>query len=110
MVHMTEETCSRCPNKLASSNRHPDRLCGACQHDLASYKDRRRSPALREWIAAGKPRITRPAGETGVTAHADLTPPPITSLASWPVDLLVAATRELLRRRVVDEVTKLALG
>jgi hypothetical protein len=115
MVHMTNEVCGRCTNRLASSNKHPQRLCGECQHDLGSYKDRKNSPLLREWVAAGKPRIVRPAEGNGVTAHPVPTPhpapalPSVADIASYPTDLLVEATRILFQRRVADEIAKLVI-
>ena len=108
-ARLTDEICARCDLHLATSNRHPDRFCGACQHDLASYRDRRASPGQRAWISAGRPRIVR-GGKRPETTR----PAPALDLLN---DLIGAVARELLqrpeardllRRRIADEIAGLA--
>lgn len=55
-ARFTDEPCARCTNKLATSNKSKDRLCGPCQRDLGP----RASAAFRAWISGGRKReITR---------------------------------------------------
>lgn len=89
-----DEQCSRCDLNLARSNKHPDRLCGACQHDLRTFRSRPASPERDAWIAAGKPRIERAGEQASPQA-----PQPSRDPREWPTLLLVEATRELIRRR-----------
>ncbi len=88
---VSDTPCSRCDRNIARTNEHPDKLCGRCQQELRSFLSRVESAQRTAWIAAGRPRITRRERELVQT----LDPAP----EKWPTPMLLAATRELLRRR-----------
>lgn len=106
MIRMTSEICGRCDHRLASSNHHRDRLCATCQHDLGSYTAHPDSPGLREWRHARSPRVVR-AG-TANQAH-PVIPSPV-DLTTASVEFLVDAMRELIRRRLSEEIAQLVLA
>lgn len=56
-ARITDETCARCTNKLATSNRSKDRLCGTCQRELGP----RASAAFRAWVSEGRKRVVQRA-------------------------------------------------
>lgn len=105
MNRITEETCARCDHRLASSNRHPDRICAVCQRELGSYRDHVESALRAEWIASGKPKITRIHGARRPITQ--LTP---SDIATMPTDLLIATVRELARRRLAGEIAEMILS
>lgn len=54
-----------------------------------------------EWIAAGKPKITRTLDLAALTPD---------KIATLPTDALIATVRELARRRVAHEIAAMILG
>ncbi len=106
MIRLTDEKCARCTNKLATSNKSKDRLCGECQRELGGGN----SLALRTWKANGRKReITREA-PNGAAA-----PSPITAALTLDtptlMELAARATAELdRRRREAEELLRLLSG
>lgn len=88
--NMTDEQCARCERHLAEQNTNPDRLCGYCQNDLVAHD--LKSQRLAQW-RANPTRITR----YGVVPAAPATP--ATTFREVPTYQLVAAMRELKRRK-----------
>lgn len=59
MIRLTDELCARCDDRLATSNKHKDRLCGKCQRELGASRGSK-SLAYREWVQRGRKReVTR---------------------------------------------------
>lgn len=56
-ARITDESCARCTNKLATSNRSKDRLCGTCQRELGP----RASAGFRAWVNEGRKRVVQRA-------------------------------------------------
>jgi predicted amidophosphoribosyltransferase len=111
MIRMTDEMCSRCDNKLATSNHHKDRLCGECQREIGASRGTE-SLAYREWKKRGAKREIKRQPSSGAAPIAllgalDLTKPEslkeLVKAGQW-------AQREIERRREEAKALLRALG
>ena len=103
VIRMTNEPCARCDDRLATSNKNRDRLCGSCQRELGASRGEK-SLALREWIERGRKREVRRNPPNAVTATIDLMKP------EDLIALVERANAELARRRQEAESLLRILG
>lgn len=97
---MSDRTCSRCTNKLATTNTNPDDLCAKCQNFLGSHNPT--SAKYNAWIKEGKPRVAEPPARphSQRRPRKDHNGKHLPDVRSLPTAFLINCVHELTRREV----------